>query len=123
MPDMRYPDDISVEKLEETMQYVDSVMEGLDHAEMQKPDAELILAELKWVADILRWSCRLGIARLAIGLDQPVDKIDADTRSALAQELETLIERHRELWLQRSRIGGLDDSCSRLGSMLERLRA
>ncbi len=122
LPQSRYPEDLSAENIESALKYIDTVMEGLDHAEMQITDAELVQSEIKWVADVLRWSCRLAIARIEVGLDQPVERVDAETRAELATELEPLIEHHRELWLQRSRIGGLADSCSRLGTMLERLR-
>ncbi len=123
LPEGRYPDDLSTEKLEATLSFIDNGMASLGNAAMNMPDAELVLAEYKWLADVSRWACRLGIARLAVGLDEPVEQIDARTRAELADELEPLIERYRELWLQRSREGGLDDSCSRLGGMLIRLQA
>ena len=121
LPERRYPSDMTVERLEETLDYIDEVMAPLASANLQRGDGELIVTEYEWVADMLRWACRLGMARLGVGLDRPVDAVSPAMRSTLAGELAPLISRHRELWLQRSRPGGLQDSAGRLERMLARL--
>ena len=53
-----------------------------------------------------------------------VDTIGAiakKSRAALAEELRPLIERHREIWLRRNRVGGLEDSVGRLEKTLRLL--
>jgi hypothetical protein len=58
-------------------------------------------------------AARLGKERFATpGLT--VDEIPLSARQELAAELESLIKRHEELWLQRSRPGGLKDSVGRM---------
>lgn len=115
--------ELSPESLEQTLDYIDTTMAPLGRAEMQRPDAQLIQDEFTWVADMLRLGARLGMERLAVGLDRPVSELAPSARQALAGELEELIRRQRRNWLQRSRPGGLDDSVARLEATLAALRA
>ena len=89
---------------------------------MTRPDTELIVDEFRWVGDILRLACPLGIARLQTEPDAPLNAQASESRAALAEELRPLIERHREIWLRRNRPEGLDDSAARLDWTLELLQ-
>jgi hypothetical protein len=109
---------LTIERLEETHAYIDKVMAPLSNALMARPDAETILEEFRWVADMLRLACRLGTVRLRIGLGTPIGALPARSRSELGDELRTLIGRHRKLWQRRNRPGGLDDSAARLERIL-----
>jgi hypothetical protein len=114
---------LSVERLEETRAYIDEVVAPLSDARMARPDAETILKEVRWGADMLRLACRLGMARLQIGLHMPISALPARLRAEFGDELRTLIGRHRELWRSRNRPGGLDDSAARLERILALLAA
>lgn len=46
---------------------------------------------------------------------------DASTRRDIAARLRAIIDEHRDLWLQRNRIGGLEKSCSYFTPVLERI--
>ncbi|MFQ5803171.1 MAG: family 20 glycosylhydrolase [Candidatus Methylomirabilales bacterium] len=116
------PEGLTVESLERTLAYVDGVMAPLSGARMARPDAEDIMKEFGWVADTLRLACRLGMARLWDGPVVPIGALPMQTRTALAADLRTLIDRHRELWRRRNRRGGLDDSAARLGRILTLLQ-
>jgi hypothetical protein len=83
-----------------------------------RADADLLLRELRWAADALRLGCRLGLARLPLGLERPLDAVPAPARRALGAELRAVIDRHRQLWLERSRPGGLERSAGRLAHTL-----
>jgi hexosaminidase len=109
--------------LEQTGSYIDQVMGSLDQAQMARPDAELIQDEYRWLGSMLRLAVKMGMTRIHTGLDQPVSAIDERSRRALAEELRPLIDRHAELWLQRSRPGGLKDGLSRFKAMLAALEA
>ena len=109
---------LTIERLEETRAYIDEVMAPLSDALMARPDAETILEEFRWVADMLRLACRLGTVRLRIGLGTPIGALPARSRSELGDELRTLIGRHRKLWQRRNRPVGLDDSAARLERIL-----
>ena len=109
--------------MEHTGTYIDQVMATLDHAQMYRPDATLIQEEYRWLGDILRLSVKLGMARAESGLDQPVSAIPAASRHALAEEMRPLLDRFADLWVQRSRPGGLEDGLARFRRMLAELEA
>jgi hexosaminidase len=104
-----------------TAEYIDDVIAPLEQAQMNCPDAERILQEYGWVADMLSFGARLGAVRAAAGMDKPIGELPADTRAALAGELRPLIERHREVWLLRNRPGGMEDSRKWLRKVLKQL--
>jgi len=105
------------------------------HAYLQRVDADLARAlpaddesrhaqaELAWASDLLKAACHIGKARLALGFDEPVAKLDPGLREALARELAALLERHRTLWLVRNRPGGLRESAGQIERVLSQLRA
>jgi hypothetical protein len=95
----------------------------LAHVRAGNDETRRSQAELSWGSDLLKAACRIGMARLAIGLDEPVSKLEPGTREALAAELAPLIERHRALWLGRNRPGGLAESAGQLERVLQQLRA
>ncbi len=92
--------------------------EGLERAfdrleSIDLPRAEsrsLVTRELAWVRQALELACRLGIERLEAGRERRATQLPATARRALVEPLEALIEALPELWLARSRPGGLEDS-------------
>ncbi len=66
--------------------------------------------ELRWVAAMLAFACRLGVTRLSAQDGAPLDALQPSERRRLARELEELLEEHRALWLESSRPGGLAES-------------
>jgi hypothetical protein len=93
----------------------------LVQARPESAESRRTQSELSWASDLLKAACRIGKARLAIGLDEPVSKLDAGARESLAAELAPLIERHRALWLGRNRPGGLTESAGQLERVLQEL--
>lgn len=94
------------EGLERSLPAIDAAMARLGQADMTCPDRDLIVAEFRNAAAILRYACHHGIALL-------------DGRTPPTEELPAIIAEHRRLWLARNREGGLKDSAQRL----ERLRS
>lgn len=102
--------------------------EGLDRAEAEvlaaageiershptRPDGELVVRELLWVARALATACRIGRARLAAGRGAALGQLPGKERRRLAAEVGGLIEELAPLWLKRSRPGGRTESASRL---------
>jgi hypothetical protein len=86
-------------------------------------EARRTQAELVWASDLLKVACRIGKARFAIGLEEPVTKLERGVREVLAAELAPVIERHKSLWLGRNRPGGLVDSAGQMERVLKQLRA
>ncbi|MFQ5658024.1 MAG: glycoside hydrolase family 20 zincin-like fold domain-containing protein [Candidatus Methylomirabilales bacterium] len=122
-PDQPPPDGLSVERLEETLAYIDQVTAPLPKARMARPDAADIVAEFCWAADMLRLACRVGLARLQADPGSSVNALPATIRTALAAELRARIQQHRALWPRRNRPGGLADSVARLERTLALLEA
>ncbi len=79
--------------------------------------------ELSLAAELLRFACFLGEWRLDAGNDRALEDLPEHRREKLAEFLQPLIEQHRELWLLRSRPGGLDRSARWLERILAALRA
>jgi hypothetical protein len=109
--------------LEQTGTYIDQVMATLDQAQMDRPDASLIRDEYEWLGDVMRLAVKIGMARSQTGLDVPVSEVPAASRHALAEEMRPLLDRFEQLWLQRSRPGGLQDGLARFKRTLDALEA
>ena len=87
----------------------------LDRARPARPDADLVLDELRNGAALVALLCRDARARLAG--DGKLASVPGRARAALATDLTVILGEHRRLWLARNRPGGLDDSAA----WLERL--
>jgi hypothetical protein len=70
--------------------------------------------ELRWSGEAIRLGCDLGRARLEHGAIDAAALLPAAVRGALASRLDDLIAWRRELWLKRSRPGGLADALGHL---------
>jgi hexosaminidase len=116
------PPGVTTESLERTLEHLERAGSGLGLARPLASDGALVVAELGWARDLLRFACELGLARSAGGAVLEVGALPANARAALAGGLAELVERHRALWLQRNRPGGLADSAARLERLLQTLR-
>jgi hypothetical protein len=114
--------DLTRDALAETRERIGEIRERLADAEMARADADLVVREFAWAADILEWAADLGLARLEHGATETAAALPSEVRESLAEKLEGLIERHRDLWLRRSRRGGLADSAARLERVVDVLR-
>ncbi|MEO8180645.1 MAG: family 20 glycosylhydrolase [Deltaproteobacteria bacterium] len=115
------PPGVTRESLEHTLAYVERVSAPLAAARPACEDGVQVVKELGWVRDVLRFACRLGIARSGLEDRDVVSALPARERLALRTELHALIERHRSLWLARNCLGGLADSAGRLERLLATL--
>ena len=98
------------EQCNEVLAQISEIMAPLAQARMQRPDAALIQQEFSWVAGMLWHACR----RIAWVNSRRAGEEDVELRRTLAEEIDGLIGAYRELWLARSRPGGLDDSVARM---------
>jgi len=105
-------------KLEQTMAYIDQVMAPLQRSAMKGSDSTLIKEELTCAANILKHSCRLGIARINAP-NKEIAGIPKAKRAELAKELEGLVVEFKRLWVIRNRPGGLSDSTARFEKILK----
>jgi hypothetical protein len=88
---------------------------AVGRARSGRADAALLVDELHWSIDIVALLTRDARARLAG--DGTIGSVPADVRNDLANELDSLIDRYRRLWLARNRPGGLSDSVSWLANL------
>jgi hypothetical protein len=82
----------------------------LARARPRRPDAPLVLDELRNAIALVALLARDGRGRLEG--DGWLAAIPEPRRRALAAELGPLIDVHRSLWLARNRPGGLEESCA-----------
>jgi hexosaminidase len=119
------PPGVTEQTLEHTLSYVEGAGAALSQAEPGRlhlgaaragalAEGERVLRELGWARDMLRFACRLGMARCRSGGSEDLSRLPAACRAELARDLGVLIEQHRASWLERNRPGGLDDSAGRL---------
>src|SRR5690606_41878818 len=80
---------------------IDEIMAPLYQARMDRADAALIHREFARVAQMLRHGAKRALLQLEGSALSP---------SALAAELDAIIDEQRAVWLSRNRPGGLDDS-------------
>jgi hexosaminidase len=109
-------------RLEAALDHLERASEPLPRARPLGSEGALVVAEFGWARDLLRFACRLGLARSLAG-EAALGDLSHTRRAPLADELEPLIDHHHSLWLARNREGGLADSAGRLKNLLRALRA
>lgn len=114
---------VEPQHFERTLAYLQQLDTELASSRPANDESRAVKAELTWASDLLKASCRIGRARLAVGFDAPIASLDRGVREQLAAELAPLIERHKGLWLERNRPGGLPDSALQMERVLTQLRA
>jgi hypothetical protein len=90
-----------LDELDASERRIDLAIATLPNTQMRCSDADLISAEMRNAAAMLRHACRIGRAELSG---------EAWERDGMVQ----IAEEHRRLWLARNRPGGLADSVRRL---------
>lgn len=101
-PDLPVPDGVSAESLRQTQEHINSVIEPLGLARMDREDAKITRDEFANAARMMLHACRRGTAMLEGNLDS--------TKEELAAEMNIILGEHRRLWTARNRVGGLQDS-------------
>ncbi|ACQ81287.1 Glycoside hydrolase, family 20, catalytic core [Beutenbergia cavernae DSM 12333] len=104
-------DGLTADAVERVLGTIDAQLASLDLATPQGPDADLVLAELQHAARLARFGARVLLADVGGGALPSV------------AELDDLLVTQRELWLARSRPGGLSDSLAKFGPLREKLAA
>jgi hypothetical protein len=94
---------------------LDRAANALDRARPGRADGSLVLDEVRNAIALVRVLCDDAVGRLSG--DGTLASIDAGSRARLADELATVIDAHRGLWLARNRPGGLDDSVAWLAHL------
>ena len=101
--------DIMPDHLDAASAAIDAAMQPLTRASMRRPDAALVIDEMRNTAAVLRHACARGRWLL--------DPASVDPLTLRAQIL-SMIGEHDRLWLARNRIGGLAESRAHLTKLL-----
>lgn len=112
---------VTLDNLDQAMEHLASTTAGLAALDLDRPDADLVARELAWSADIQIFACRLGRARWRGGDLSSLAGVPSAERQDLARELRTLIERHRENFMERNRPGGWERSSGWLQRVVDLL--
>jgi len=108
---------ISVEELDRVSACLTNARGDVDRARSRRADAALLAQEMHWTIDVIELLTDDARARVVAGGDGTLGAVPESERRAFARRLEGLIERHRTLWLQRNRPGGLSDSLTWLDNL------
>ncbi|MFQ5525971.1 MAG: family 20 glycosylhydrolase [Thermoanaerobaculia bacterium] len=111
---------LSIAGLDQALEMLEWVTAAIAHATTHNPEGRHTRDELLWVADTLRLACDFGKTRLASPFDG-LDGLPDDKRRELGRALGELADRRRELWLERNRPGGIEDSMRQFGKLGRRL--
>jgi len=112
-PAVAIPAGVTEKKLKATRQYIQDVMSPLAAARLDRPDGLLIKQEFANNARMLLHACDRGLAVRQGKLG------DQAVRAALAKDMRIILGAHRELWMARNRVGGLQDSARRFEQLLD----
>lgn len=98
--------ELSQEKLDRLAEAIRRAAAGLDEVDLACDDGRLVVAELRNAVRMLLHACALG----KLGLKQQAgEKPDRAEVLALGKDLDEIMAEHRNLWLARNRIGGLEE--------------
>ncbi len=84
---------------------------------MARPDADLVKREFALNADTALLALDLGRERILAG-NVATAGLPAGVKAKLADRLRDIIARHRAVWMERNRPGGLRESAGRMESLL-----
>jgi len=128
LTDNRCLHDVTCESLQKTRAYVDELEQRLATACMKCDDADLIEEEFKNAIRFIRHGADLGLVKMDIAESdsdgaskEAKDQIKAKLLQ-LEDDIRRLTKKHRQLWLKRNRVGGLDRSTRQLERLLEQYR-
>ena len=120
LPDERIPG-LSSAAFERGEERVEELRATLASCSPSSSEAALCREELSWVLDLMHAACELGRARTAAPPGSGLDSVSEEEALKIAPLLRQLGERHADLWLIRSRPGGLSDSVSRIHGIADTL--
>jgi hexosaminidase len=110
--------EITIKDFNGIREYVSNLEEQLRNNRMRSRDANLIEAEFLNAVLFIKYGCDLGILKAML-------EGNADTSSTrpiirrMTDEIQRLIQQHKELWMRRNRFGGLSDSVKKLLKLKE----
>jgi len=110
------PRNVTRATLEAADTHLETTLDRMRHARMDRPDAALIVDEFSHNVNMARAACQMGLLLLA-------NDTGPTALARLAPAFETIVSEHRRVWLARNRPGGLSDSLRVLEDRLALIRS
>lgn len=104
---------ISIENLQKVREHVEEIEMQLPQVEMTCDDAMLIMEELKNTIRFIEHSIDLGILKVRLSQGESLEG-EKVLVQRMRDDLSLLIHQHKKLWLERNRLGDLDQSVAKL---------
>ncbi|MFD1772721.1 beta-N-acetylhexosaminidase [Paenibacillus rhizophilus] len=111
LDNMRLTDKLPDENLHRLKAYIEEIEERLGGLSPHCDDAGLILEELRNSVHFVKHSIRLAFLKRRLAANDPLSPAEI---GELKQDLDLLLLQYRLLWCERNRMGGLEQSVSRL---------
>ncbi len=92
-------------------------MQKLNRAKMACDDASQVHGEMVNAIDLCRHACRLMKVK-KLSADGSLKGIPEEERKFLIRDLSRIIANHREVWIKRNCVGGLESSVDKMESIL-----
>lgn len=108
-PHARTPE-LTREGLEAARASIARAAARIDRSASAREDADVLVAEMRWIASAQTLGADLGIARLEAGAGVPLAGLPARVRAELAQRFRDVEREHARLWSVRDRPGGVEES-------------
>lgn len=109
--------DLTVASAEAAQAMLRDALARVQDSAMARPDADLMKREFALNTDLALLALDLGRERILAG-NVSTAGLPATVKSKLAEQLRDIIARHRAVWLERNRPGGLRESAGRMESLL-----
>lgn len=113
---------VTREGLLEADEHLRSCLQGVERARCAGGGERLFGAELELARDLLRFGGRIGLVRMELGEAKRLRDAPGVAKRALRDELAELVRRHRAIWAERYRPGGVEESVRWLEGGLVELR-
>lgn len=101
------------DKLVETKKYVESVIKRTTLSRALCNDSEILKREIINAGKLAIFACNMGTLKHNAKKGR-LKYVSKDDKYKLLTELDEVINEHRELWVKRNRVGGLDESVANL---------
>ncbi len=117
----RFPDKLTKENISRADSALAVNVEKLNKAAMTCTDARQVQQELVNAVLLCRHACRIMRDKIS-SKEGTLNQITEEERQFLIDDLSKIIAVHRELWIQRNSVGGLQESTAKLQHILDYYR-
>jgi len=108
---------MSKQSLQETLTALEELQAQAETTSLTGKQAEDLKREFQWAVDFSKFACRLGLARFQTPKNAPPSALSTESKQAILQELQALMDAYKGVWLQKNRPGGFHHSVGRFEAL------